>query len=85
MRKEKQISIISSLSIDKTKGSISSKYWDNNYLYKMKNLKNNFKEVKSYRCIGFEYIDIAINLLKAIKLTMPNDDFSFHPDQTNIN
>ena len=32
-----------------------------------------------------EYIDIAINLLKAIKLTMPNDDFSFHPDQTNIN
>ena len=28
----------------------------------MKNLKNNFKEVKSYRCIGFEYIDIANNI-----------------------
>ena len=59
---EKQISTISSLSIVKTKGSISSKYWDNNYLNKMKNLKNNFKEVKSYRCIGFEYIDIANNI-----------------------
>ena len=35
--------------------------------------------------LSLEYIDIAINLLKAIKLTMPNDDFSFHPDQTNIN
>mgnify|MGYP001248821563 FL=1 len=35
--------------------------------------------------LSLEYIDIAINLLKAIKLTMPNDDFSFHPDQSNIN
>ena len=25
----------------------------------MKNIKNNFAEVKSYGCIGFEYIDIA--------------------------
>ena len=35
--------------------------------------------------LSLEYIDIAINLLKAIKLTMPNDDFSFHPDQSNLN
>ena len=35
--------------------------------------------------LSHEYIDIAINLLKAIKLTMPNDDFSFHPDQSNMN
>ena len=25
----------------------------------MQNIKNNFGEVKSYGCIGFEYIDIA--------------------------
>ena len=28
----------------------------------MKNIKNNFGEVKSYGCIGFEYIDIANNV-----------------------
>ena len=56
---EKQINTISSLSINKTKGSISSKYWDENYINIMKNIKNNFAEVKSYGCIGFEYIDMA--------------------------
>ena len=56
---EKQINIISSISIEKTKGSISSKYWEDNYINIMKNIKNNFTEVKSYGCIGFEYIDMA--------------------------
>ena len=28
----------------------------------MKNIKNNFGEVKSYGCIGFEYIDIVNNI-----------------------
>ena len=28
----------------------------------MKNIKNNFAEVKSYGCIGIEYIDIANSL-----------------------
>ena len=59
---EKQINITSSPSIDKTKGSISSKYWDDDYLYIMENIKKNFWEVKSYGCIGFEYIDIANNV-----------------------
>ena len=62
MLNEKQIKMINSLSIDKTKGSISSKYWDDNYLNIIKNIKNNFGEVKSYGCIGFEYIDIASNI-----------------------
>jgi hypothetical protein len=35
--------------------------------------------------LSLEYIDIAINLLKAIKSTMPKDDFSFHSDQSNLN
>ena len=56
---EKKINIINSLSIDKTKGSISSKYWEDNYINTMNNIKNNFAEVKSYGCIGIEYIDIA--------------------------
>ena len=59
MLNEKRINVTNSLSIDKTKGSISSKYWDDDYLHIMKNIKNNFLEVKSYGCIGFEYIDIA--------------------------
>ena len=59
---EKKINMINSLSIEQSKGSISSKYWDDNYLNIMKNIKNNFGEVKSYGCIGFEYIDIANNV-----------------------
>ncbi len=41
-------------------GSISTKYWEDNYLDQLKILKNNFAEVRSYGCIGFEYIDIAL-------------------------
>ena len=41
-------------------GSISSKYWDESDLEKIKLLKNVFSEVKSYRCIGYEYVDISI-------------------------
>ena len=59
MPSQKNINIVSSLSLHKTKGSISSKYWDENYIYIMINIKNNFAEVKSYGCIGFEYIDMA--------------------------
>ena len=56
---EKQINIIKSQSIDKTKGSISNKYWNNNYLSIMKKIINEFADVKSYGCIAFEYIDIV--------------------------
>lgn len=40
-------------------GSISSKYWDNKYINIIKEIKNKFKQINSYGCIGFEYIDIA--------------------------
>ena len=40
-------------------GSISTKYWDEKYWEKIKILKNEFGEVKSYRCIGYEYVDIG--------------------------
>ena len=41
-------------------GSISTKYWDEKYWNLIKNLKNEFAEVKSYRCIGYEYVDIGL-------------------------
>ena len=47
-----------SVSISESKGSISAKYWEEKYAYKMEKIKSLFKEVKSYGCIGFEYIDI---------------------------
>ena len=36
---------------------LTKKYWD-----QIINLKNEFAEVNSYRCIGFEYIDIGIGI-----------------------
>ena len=47
-------------SLDAAIGSISTKYWDEKYWYQIKNLKNEFAEVKSYRCIGYEYVDIGV-------------------------
>ncbi len=47
-------------SLDKATGSISTKYWDEKYWGSIQNLKNQFKEVNSYRCIGFEYLDIGV-------------------------
>ena len=54
----KKILISNSVNISDSIGSISSKYWDVKYKTKMEYLKNFFKEINSYRCIGFEYIDI---------------------------
>ena len=45
-----------------TEGSISTKYWEPGFKDKLKIFKNLFKEVNSYRCIGFEYIDIGIGI-----------------------
>ena len=56
---EKKISISKCSSLSQSKGSISSKYWENNYLIIMDKIKNNFGEIKSYGCMGFEYVDIA--------------------------
>ena len=48
--------------IEETIGSISTKYWEQGLKDKLKIFKNIFKEVNSYRCIGFEYIDIGIGI-----------------------
>jgi len=48
--------------IEETIGSISTKYWEPGFKDKLKKFKNIFKEVNSYRCIGFEYIDIGIGI-----------------------
>ena len=48
--------------IEETIGSISTKYWEPGFKDKLKIFKNIFKEVNSYRCIGFEYIDIGIGI-----------------------
>ena len=45
--------------LGKAIGSISSKYWDEYDLEKIKLLKKKFVEVKSYKCIGYEYVDIG--------------------------
>ena len=42
-----------------SKWSYYLKYWDDDYLERMKNIKHNFAEINSYGCIGFEYIDIV--------------------------
>ena len=48
--------------IEESIGSISTKYWEPAFKDQLKILKNIFKEVNSYRCIGFEYIDIGIGI-----------------------
>ena len=48
--------------IEESIGSISTKYWEPGFKDKLKIFKNIFKEVSSYRCIGFEYIDIGIGI-----------------------
>ncbi len=47
-------------SLNNAIGSISTKYWNDEDFEKIKSLKNEFAKVKSYGCIGFEYIDIAL-------------------------
>ena len=48
-------------SIKDSIGSISTKYWDKKNLLKMQTIKLNFLEIKSYGCIGLEYVDIVNN------------------------
>ena len=56
---ENKIKINKTTSLNLSKGSISTKYWDDNYSKKILKIKNYFGEVKSYGCIGYEYVDIA--------------------------
>jgi len=44
--------------IDQSIGSISNKYWQQNEYNQIDKIKNLFKKVNSYGCIGLEYIDI---------------------------
>ena len=46
-------------SIPNSIGSISSKYWTENLDKKLNGIKNQFNNINSYGCIGFEYIDIV--------------------------
>ena len=55
---DKEFKILKNVNISNAVGSISSKYWDNNYDIKIQSIKNKFKKIDSYGCIGFEYIDI---------------------------
>ena len=58
----KKINTNSVLTLSEAIGSISTKYWDEKYWDQIKNLKNEFAEVNSYRCIGHEYIDIGLGI-----------------------
>ena len=58
---DKKIKIIDDTPINNSVGSISSKYWEDNDFLKIKRLKNIFKEINSYGCIGFEYVDLSLN------------------------
>ena len=58
--KNKKIKTNGVNSLGEAIGSISTKYWDEKNLAKIKNLKDEFAEVKSYGCIGYEYVDIGL-------------------------
>ena len=47
------------VNISESVGSISSKYWNETYYEKVNNMRNLFNNTNSYRCIGFEYVDIS--------------------------
>ena len=49
----------STINIERSNGSISTKYWNDNYINKFEKIKNRFNHVSSYGCIGYEYVDIA--------------------------
>ena len=57
------------VNISKPTGSLSSKYWDENYKRKISNLKNKIPIADSYKCIGFEYVDIVKNIRNFIILS----------------
>tara|TARA_Y100001960_G_C14604673_1_gene792609 strand:- start:158 stop:964 length:807 start_codon:yes stop_codon:yes gene_type:complete len=54
-----RITIKNDKTIQNSVGSISFKYWDDKLFSKMQLIKKEFKKINSYKCIGFEYIDIA--------------------------
>ena len=57
----KKIYIIKKSDLSNSVGSISSKYW-NHESSVMQSIKDNFKNINSYGCIGLEYVDIARNI-----------------------
>ena len=64
-----KISISSRTNVVDYLGSVSSKYWDQNYSTKIKKIKDNFIHSHSYGCIGCEYVDVAIGLRDYIILS----------------
>ena len=59
---DEKIIITNNRNISEASGSISSKYWNETFDLKMKEIRPKFKQVKSYGCIGFEYLEIATNI-----------------------
>lgn len=59
---DEKIIITNNRNISEASGSISSKYWNETFDLKMKEIRPKFKHVKSYGCIGFEYLEIATNI-----------------------
>ena len=56
---DEKIIISEKTALSNTSGSISTKYWDDDYELKLNKIRNLFNDVFSYGCIGFEYVDIA--------------------------
>ena len=66
--------------------SINNKALSNNFLLEKEHLVLDLKHnIYWLRCSVGQVWQGNSCKGKAIKLTMPNDDFSFHPDQSNIN
>ena len=59
---DEKIIITNNRNISEASGSISSKYWNETFDLKMKEIRPKFKQVKNYGCIGFEYLEIATNI-----------------------
>jgi len=56
----RRINNIKKVNFSNAIGSISSKYWADNYLKNIEKIINKFKDVNNYGCIGLEYVDIAM-------------------------
>ena len=56
----KNIILNEEITIKNAVGSISTKYWDDQIMAKIIEIKDTFKKVNSYGSIGCEYLDIAL-------------------------
>lgn len=59
---DRKVYINNTVHIDNAIGSISKKYWEGIDYKQINNIEDNFKKIDSYGCIGFEYIDIGMEI-----------------------